>query len=73
VKYFKRLIIVFPVLWMIACSQDKLERPPLAPSQLAVDDYFGVKVSDEYRNLENLKDSVVIDWMQHDKNFKCYP
>jgi prolyl oligopeptidase len=54
---------------MIACSQDKLERPPLAPSQLAVDDYFGVKVSDEYRNLENLKDSVVIDWMQQQQNY----
>lgn len=38
--------------------------PPAAPSVPASDTYFGVKVDDPYRNLENLKDPAVAAWMK---------
>jgi prolyl oligopeptidase len=38
--------------------------PPAAPSGPATDTYFGVKVEDPYRNLENLQDPAVAAWMK---------
>ncbi|MBC8083411.1 MAG: S9 family peptidase [Hymenobacter sp.] len=38
--------------------------PPAAPSVPATDIYFGVKVDDPYRNLENLTDPAVQTWMK---------
>ncbi|QJX47375.1 S9 family peptidase [Hymenobacter taeanensis] len=37
---------------------------PAAPSVSATDTYFGVKVTDPYRNLENLTDPAVQTWMK---------
>ncbi len=37
---------------------------PLAPSKPVTEDYFGTKITDHYRNLENLKDPEVQDWFQ---------
>jgi len=36
----------------------------LAPSKPFIDEYFGTKIVDEYRNLENLKDPKTIQWMK---------
>ncbi|QNH61650.1 prolyl oligopeptidase family serine peptidase [Hymenobacter sediminicola] len=38
--------------------------PAAAPSVSATDTYFGVKVEDPYRNLENLQDPAVASWMK---------
>ncbi|GAA4362712.1 prolyl oligopeptidase family serine peptidase [Hymenobacter saemangeumensis] len=38
--------------------------PPAAPSVPASDVYFGTKVDDPYRNLENLDDAAVQQWMK---------
>jgi prolyl oligopeptidase len=38
--------------------------PPLAMVKPVVDDYFGVKITDPYRYLENLKDPEVQSWMK---------
>ncbi|GAA3939300.1 hypothetical protein [Hymenobacter algoricola] len=38
--------------------------PPAAPSVPATDTYFGVTVTDPYRNLENLQDPAVLAWMK---------
>ncbi|SHL81405.1 prolyl oligopeptidase family serine peptidase [Hymenobacter psychrotolerans] len=38
--------------------------PAAAPSVPAADTYFGVKVDDPYRNLENLQDPAVAAWMK---------
>lgn len=40
-----------------------------APSVPATDDYFGFKITDEFRNLENLKDSTVTRWMKSQSDF----
>lgn len=44
-----------------AAAQSKL---PVAPSVPATDTYFGVRVTDPYRNLENLADPAVQAWMK---------
>jgi len=41
----------------------------VAPSKPATDVYFGNTVIDDYRNLENLKDSKVLEWMQSQTNY----
>lgn len=41
----------------------------LAPSKPATDVYFGNTVIDDYRNLENLQDFKVLEWMQSQTNY----
>lgn len=41
------------------------QSPAFAPSIPTTDVYHGIEVVDEYRNLENLGDSAVIDWMKN--------
>ncbi len=45
------------------------QKTNIAPSVPATDDYFGTKIIDEYRNLENLKDSSTIKWMRSQTNY----
>ena len=45
------------------------QKTNLAPSVPVTDDYHGVKVVDEYRNLENLKDPATIDWMKSQTDY----
>lgn len=40
------------------------QKTTLAPSKPITDEYFGTKIVDEYRNLENLKDPGTIQWMK---------
>ena len=39
-------------------------KPSLAPSQPVTETYFGKQITDPYRNLENLRDSSVQQWMR---------
>ncbi|WP_407508890.1 prolyl oligopeptidase family serine peptidase [Elizabethkingia anophelis] len=45
------------------------QRTNLAPSVPVTDDYHGIKVVDEYRNLENLKDPTTINWMKSQTDY----
>ncbi|SMC31352.1 prolyl oligopeptidase family serine peptidase [Chryseobacterium sp. YR221] len=45
------------------------QKTNLAPSKSITEDYFGTKIIDEFRNLENLKDPSVINWMQSQTNY----
>lgn len=47
----------------------KAQLSNLAPSVPATDHYFGTKIIDEYRNLENLQDPKVINWMKSQSDF----
>ena len=38
------------------------QAPPIAPVRVVAEDYFGTKVSDPYRYMENLKDPEVVKW-----------
>ncbi|GEN69876.1 prolyl oligopeptidase family serine peptidase [Chryseobacterium rhizosphaerae] len=41
----------------------------MAPSIPVSDEYFGTKIVDEFRNLENLKDPEVTNWMESQSDF----
>lgn len=55
--YFFILIIIF------SCSKENM-KPPLIKSVVTVDEYYGKEIEDPYRNIENLEDSTVINWLQ---------
>lgn len=62
-RRMKIFITTFFSLCLFAQKTDK------APSKNAIDDYFGNKIIDEYRNLENLKDSSSVKWMKSQTNY----
>jgi prolyl oligopeptidase len=43
--------------------------PPIAPSKPATETHFGKQVTDPYRNLENLKDPAVLQWMKAQSDY----
>jgi Prolyl oligopeptidase, N-terminal beta-propeller domain len=66
----RRLIEFLLVLTVVgsdlAVAQSK---SPNAPVREVTDDYFGTKVSDPYRWLENTKDPEVIAWMKAQNDY----
>ena len=58
IHFIWRLTIVF------LPSVNLFAQPPKAPSQPVTESYFGKQVTDPYRNLENLKDTTVQQWMK---------
>ena len=63
----KKLIYIFlGILFITSCS-NKMVRSYKGKSfkgKSIVDIYHGVSITDSYRNLENLKDSTVLDWLK---------
>ena len=43
--------------------------PPVAPVRTVVDDYYGTKVADPYRYMENLKDPEVAAWFKAQNDY----
>lgn len=43
--------------------------PPVAPVRVVTDEYFGRKISDPYRYLENLKDPQVAKWFKEQDDY----
>jgi prolyl oligopeptidase len=41
-------------------------KPPVAPVRPVTDDYFGTKIVDDYRYMENLKDPGVQSWLKNE-------
>ncbi|WP_278352858.1 prolyl oligopeptidase family serine peptidase [Chryseobacterium gleum] len=62
-----RLIFIFFIHFVFGTV--KAQKTNLAPSKPVIENYFGVKVVDEFRNFENLKDPSVINWMQSQTNY----
>ncbi|SUX48872.1 prolyl oligopeptidase family serine peptidase [Chryseobacterium indoltheticum] len=45
------------------------QKTNLSASVPATDEYFGTKIADEYRNLENLEDTQTVNWMKSQNNY----
>ncbi len=61
---FKR---IFLFVLMISCADEK--DLPLAPSIAEVDKYYGIPIEDPYRNLEDLQDSIVLNWLKKQEEY----
>lgn len=50
-------------------SKTSIEKPPAIQPEPVTENYFGIEVTDPYRNLENLEDTMVINWMTAQANY----
>jgi prolyl oligopeptidase len=58
------------ITFLIFCYQILFSQTqPIIKSIPSTDQYFETKVIDEYRNIENVKDSSVIDWMKEQNSY----
>ncbi|MGC1448777.1 MAG: prolyl oligopeptidase family serine peptidase [Candidatus Sulfotelmatobacter sp.] len=57
-----QMLIAFCVLTLAASAQATVPKPPAAPKHSVSDEYQGVKVTDDYRWLENWDDPAVKQW-----------
>jgi prolyl oligopeptidase len=57
------------ILLIQCCSQKLPEKPSLAEVKPVEDVYFGKKIVDPYRYMENLKDSSIIDWIKKQSDY----
>ena len=61
----QRLLFVLIILTLISCNSEKQKvKPALAEARPVIDTYFGNKVTDPYRYMENLKDTTVQNWIK---------
>jgi prolyl oligopeptidase len=56
-------------LCAVSALKGLAQSPPMAPIRSVTDTYFGVKVEDPYRYMENVTDSEVVAWMNAQSNY----
>jgi len=56
-------------LWSQSADSASSSSPPVAPVRPLTDEYFGAKVVDPYRYMENLKDPEVQSWMKAQNDY----
>lgn len=66
--------LLFVIILFGGCSQstkNKISLPeyPVAPSNSVTEVYFGKTIQDEYRNLEDLNDSLVQKWFKQESEY----
>ncbi len=52
------------LLFLLGTSFFLAAQQPVAPVKVVTDEYFGQKIDDPYRYLEDMKDEAVIDWFK---------
>jgi prolyl oligopeptidase len=66
----KIMLFVLLGFLIVQCTNRKSqERPPLAEMKPVEDVYFGKKIVDPYRYMENLKDSNVVQWIREQSDY----
>jgi prolyl oligopeptidase len=58
-----RLFFLPALLLLFSACTDK-DKPSLAPVRPVTDSYFGMEVTDPYRYMENMYDTVFLNWMK---------
>jgi prolyl oligopeptidase len=70
-NFMKGLLPIILLSAIIGCQQQKNEGPPVAPVKEFVDEYWGVKVDDPYRYMENLEDPEVQTWFKGQADYSA--
>jgi len=66
----KLFLIVLTLVFMAHCTSGQIKKqPPLAQVKPVTDNYFGTKISDPYRYMENLKDTAVQHWFKQQADY----
>ena len=66
----KSFLFFLTLLSMMHCTTvDTKQQPPLAQVKPIEEDYFGTKISDPYRYIENLKDTAVQKWLKQQSDY----
>ncbi len=65
------LITSLLILLLASCSKKQTppEKPALIQPQPVTENYFGKEITDPYRNIENLKDSNVVNWIKAEADY----
>jgi len=67
----KNTTLLFIITLFAGCNQPienniSLPAYPVAPSKPVSEEYFGTTIQDDYRNLEDLNDSLVLSWFKEE-------
>src|SRR5450759_4470873 len=62
------VVLLLSLLWHCSTNDTRSKLPP-APIKPVTDQYFGTKITDPYRYMENLKDTVVMKWMKQQSDY----
>ncbi len=66
----KIFLLSFSLILFVQCTQKgSFEKPPEAKVEVVEDEYFGKKISDPYRYMENLKDPEVNNWFKSQADY----
>ena len=67
--YFILGIAMILGFMQISAADNQLPRPPAAPKRPVTDEYQGVKVTEDYRYLENISDPAVQQWSDAENQY----
>jgi prolyl oligopeptidase len=65
----RQIGIVLPILLLLPALTTAQSALPQTPVRAVIDDYFGTKVADPYRWLENTSDPEVVAWMKAQNDY----
>ena len=60
----KRVLLACAAIALLVSSFSCAQKPPVAPVRSVVDDFYGTKITDHYRYMEDLKDPEVQRWIK---------
>lgn len=61
------IVLMSTALFLASCAEGKKHEYPVAQKDSVVDDYYGVKVADPYRWLENDTSAATLEWVEQQR------